>query len=361
MEIVREAPKYVVPQRVRKIAFGVTQASLTGLRDEVYETPSSYVEFLVEFDVHAREQQVFDIIEGAVSDSPLEVQLADRALDELEELVAAADDGSPDPDAIAIAQDRVAESARHLLVHAPTDDVVIDGANRAFVGRDTVPDVRGTTAESAIGRLWSEGWIYEIEDVERDIDYTTAAMRTNWVNTVRGQDPAPDTIAEKPETVTIQVVAPPSTRRIDGIGPRYAADLAAAGIDTLAELSLVSPEAIRVLTGVSRERATGWADTSTGYRSAYKLTRYAGIGPEEAEALYEARGWTDPTALTDVDHAALVESLTDEVGEGVLDDKFKEQIEAMDWSTVTESLETVDPIENLDTFDNFDNFDDVVQ
>lgn len=176
-----------------------------------------------------------------------------------------------------------------------------------------------------------------MDPVRTDVE-ERAELTDGRVNAAIAQDPDTDALATKPATVRLDVVAPPPVDRVDDKQSR-ADGLANAGIETVSELSLATPAAIRVLTDAYQDMAEIIRDRASGYANAYALTRFEQIGSAEAEALWEARRWSYYGSLPSLEeYGALLEELDDEVSEGVLEPKYLNEIEEMDWQAVRASI-----------------------
>lgn len=355
-EIVRQAPKHQVPQEARVAAFQIVQLSMKGLEDEVYASGADYVEFLrgesgprlnlaaiSQAGILQLENRVINLLNIHPNDQPVTIRLAQRSYQKLPQLVQQYVETGEGAVEIAMAQDRVAEAARVLLLGAPTAQPGEEAEGSVgVIAEATVPNVTwsnaGKGSEDSIRELWQQGWVHQIEPVRPDID-ETAELTDGRVNSSVAQSLTAGTVATKPAIVTIDVIAPPLAKRIDGIGRIHAKELDQAGIETISELSIATPSAIRVLTDVSQERAEALQDTARGYADAYSLTRFDQIGSAEAEALWEARGWTYYGSLPSLEeYDTLLEDLNTEVSDGTLKGKYRDRIEAMNWQAVRASI-----------------------
>jgi hypothetical protein len=335
VQIFRDSPKYDVPSELLGLLLDIILVTIQGLEEQRYDSPDGYVEFIQEFSIAEKERRIFRLLDSNMDNSELS-PLTTRALDTFDQLLEQFEQTGEGAAEIAIAQDRVAESMRHYLVYFTRKEDQIGGL--AAIRSDTVIDVTGTGVEEAIRDLRESGRVARINVVREDTN-DLVELREGRINEVVGQDPPPGTTAGILQPITIDVVAPPSVERIDGIGPNFGESLTAYGIGTIGELSVATPQVVERVTGASSSQVEEWLETAQGYASVYELTRFDEIGTDEAEALYEAREWTTSDPLTDVAPDEFLSTLEREVERGDLKPKFRDRIARINWSELNTSIE----------------------
>ena len=380
MENVTDAQRQVVQQLLVPILF-IRQELIAALNADDYVDPATFLSvftrpIVIGGDISQTtlvelETLLGSNLETALGQTPPGLQVYIDATGLLETAVAATE-GSDEARAIAVAvaQDRVAEAAKILLISVllaavdtspefgvATRPAVSTGRRVAASGRvstayveaadamDTMPDLAGVTRDEAELRLAIRG--YEPEVALRSVD-DAAGLAGIGVNDVEGQTPAPGERIQPGTQPRLEVVETPDTRSVDGIGDEFAGRLEGAGIRTVYDVSTAPVETLVEATGASERTAREWKADANLLKNGYRLTRTEGIDAEIASALARGVGVTSEVELATADGEAVVAALETAREAGRIPQSSFERAGSVDWTIAVDATrERVDPERTL--------------
>lgn len=386
-ELVEDSSRVWAPQRATHLAFRIARTAMHAIEEGVHESPAEYIEYLTgPHRIYYPEEQIpmatsariprtrMPREEEQLSVVDLERQLV-AVLDSddeseqfvpvrnyrraVETLVAHLDDNrSPTQKAVDVAraQHRVAAAAETLLDSHPAFVGSFGHMERAVgfgrtmgrprIGRAVVPDLSGDyNLKDVVNPLLSvAGWTYLVNSQP----VTAESELEDHVNQVVDQVPKPGENGHKAAGISLQVIDPPGPDRIDGIGDTFARRFARAGIDTLAELAVASPDVSRLVTGVPEDTAIEWDQKAAKYCDTYDLTHVQHIGLLQAEAFAEVdlnlREYSFETVADlgaeNLDFQELLASL-EETSDDDVSSKYQEAIRRLErnWDEIQQSVE----------------------
>lgn len=271
--------------------------------------------------------------------------------------------------AVAVAQDRVAEAAKLLLItiFMVNIDIYVPGSGSVAVAQpqaylaartyatgpvsaayveaadamDTMPDLTGLTRDEAELRLAIRG--HDPNIVSRSVD-DTGGLSGIGVNDVEKQSPAPGAPIQPGTDLTIEVVETPGVRAVRGIGDEFASSLEGANVATVYDVSNASVETLVEATGASERTVREWKANATLLTNGYRLTRAENVDAEVAATLVRALGVSTEEELAVADGEEILAALETARGDGRIPQASLDRAKRVDWGTVvSKARQKVDP------------------
>jgi hypothetical protein len=264
--------------------------------------------------------------------------------------------------AVAIAQDRVAETTKNLdlvveflLIFASTISrdlaassttarhAVASPTYTAFVellvNPRTMPDLSGMKRHEAEMHVAIRGFDSQVILV----DGTT--QPGIGINDVESQTPAPGTLIDPGTEITLETVKTPPVDTVKGLGEKSRDALAGKNITTIYDLSTASVDEVVEATSdlespPSRETIREWQTEAIRLREGYSLTRTEGIDAKLAETLVRGVNVTSEAELAAVSPERLTSALTKAREAGRITAAEATRVEEFDWSTTLGTVRT---------------------